>query len=164
VRVSEAREILTWSRFGEVSRRLAEDIASDGFRPDAILGIARGGLLLAGALAYALDVKPVFLINIEFYTGVDERLQAPVILPPQLQVSDLADLRILVADDVADTGATLEVVRNVCADAVREVRTAVLYEKPISTVTCDYVGMRTDRWIVFPWSADEPVVTRAHPG
>lgn len=152
--------MLTWSRFGELSRGLAQQVADDGFRPDAILGIARGGLLVAGALAYDLDVKPVFLINVEFYTGVDERLQAPVILPPQLQVRDLTNLKILIADDVADTGATLEVVRDLCADAVAEVRTAVLYEKPISTVTCDYVGMRTDRWIVFPWSADEPVAIR----
>jgi len=155
--VAPPREILTWSRFGELSRGLAEQVAADGFRPDAILGIARGGLLVAGALAYDLDIKPVFLINVEFYTGVDERLQAPVILPPQLQVRDLRNLKILIADDVADTGATLEVVRDICADAVAEVRTAVLYEKPISVVTCDYVGLRTDRWIVFPWSTDEPV-------
>jgi len=158
--MTEPREILSWERFGDVTRQIAERIGADGFRPDAILGIARGGLLVAGALAYALDVKPVFLINIEYYTGVDERLATPVVLPPQLQVGDLADMRILIADDVADTGATLEVVRDICSDAVREVRTAVLYEKPISTVRCDYVGERTDRWIVFPWSADEPVVAR----
>jgi uncharacterized protein len=40
---------------------------------------------------------------------------------------------------------------------VGEVRTAVLYEKPRSIVACDYVWRRTDRWIVFPWSAEPPV-------
>lgn len=159
--MSERREILTWEMFGDLSRGIAQHIADDGFQPDAVLGIARGGLVLAGALAYALEVKPVFMINVEFYTGVDERLSAPVILPPQLQLGDLTDLRLLVVDDVADTGATLELVRAICSDAVREVRTAVLYEKPISVVRCDYVGRHTDDWIEFPWSVDGPVRPRA---
>lgn len=151
------REILTWDTFGTASRELATAIADDGFRPDAILGIARGGLVLAGALAYALAVKSVFLINIEYYTGVDERLAAPVILPPQLQVRDLAAMDVLIVDDVADTGATLAVVRDLCRDAVSDARTCVLYEKPQSIVRCEYVWRPTDRWIEFPWSAQEPV-------
>jgi hypoxanthine phosphoribosyltransferase len=40
---------------------------------------------------------------------------------------------------------------------VAEVRCAVLYEKPRSTVKCEYVWRRTDRWITFPWSAMDPV-------
>lgn len=146
------REILTWERFGEVSERLADAIAADDFAPDAVLGIARGGLFLAGALAYALGVKSVFLMNVEFYTGVDKRLAEPIILPPQLQMGDIADMNLLIADDVADTGATLELVHQLCLSHARQTRTAVLYEKPISTVRADYVGHRTDRWIVFPWS------------
>ena len=53
-----------------------------------MLAIARGGLLVAGALAYALGVKNTFTMNVEFYTGVDERLELPMILPP---VPDLVD-------------------------------------------------------------------------
>ena len=49
-------------------------IVADGFAPDLILAIARGGLFVAGALGYALDVKNVHLMNVEFYTGEDERL------------------------------------------------------------------------------------------
>jgi hypothetical protein len=41
---------------------------------------------------------------------------------------------------------------------VAEVRAAVLYEKPRSTVQCEYVWRRTDRWITFPWSAEDPVL------
>lgn len=146
------REVLTWESFGGVSERMAAQIRADGFVPDAVLGIARGGLFLAGALAYALGVKSVFLINVEFYTGVDERLSEPIILPPQLEMGDIADMNLLIADDVADTGATLQLVRDLCLNHARCTRSAVLYEKPISTVRADYVGARTDRWIVFPWS------------
>src|SRR5437764_6502932 len=96
-------------------------------------------------------------MNVEFYTGVDERLELPMILPPVPDLVDFADFKVLIADDVADTGHTLALVKDFCAGKVAEVRCAVLYEKPQSSVNCEYVWRRTDRWIVFPWSAAEPV-------
>ena len=54
--------------------------------------------------------------------------------------------------------ATLQLVQEFCAGKVAEVRCAVLYEKPRSAVKCEYVWRRTDRWITFPWSAEEPVL------
>ena len=158
--MSEPRETLTYEAFGTASRDLAHLVADDGFEPDLILAIARGGLFLGGALGYALEVKNLFVMNVEFYTGVDERLELPVVLPPTLDVVDLTGAKVLVADDVADTGKTLELVRDFCAGYVAEVRTAVIYEKPRSLVRCDYVWKRTDRWIDFPWSSQPPVVQR----
>ena len=157
---AQQREILTWELFGVATRELAVAIAGDGFRPDLVLAIARGGLFVAGALGYALDVKNLHVMNVEFYTGVDERLELPVVLPPVLDRVDLKGAKVLVADDVADTGKTLELVRDFCRGYVEDVRTAVLYEKPRSLVQCEYVWRRTDRWIEFPWSADPPVVQR----
>ena len=154
------REILTWELFGTASREIAQQIADD-YAPDMILSIARGGLLIGGALGYALAVKNVYTMNVEFYTGVDERLDVPRILPPAPDFVDLADARILIADDVADTGQTLRSVQQFCSGKVGEVRTAVLYEKSRSLVKSDYVWRRTDKWINFPWSDKEPVARRA---
>jgi hypothetical protein len=75
------------------------------------------------------------------------------------ELVDLHDARMLIADDVADTGQTLALVQDFCAGHVGEVRTAVLYEKPRSIVTCDYVWRRTDLWIDFPWSSEPPLTT-----
>jgi hypoxanthine phosphoribosyltransferase len=160
--VDHDREVLTYEAFGTAARQLAEQVAADGFEPDLVLSIARGGLFLGGALGYALDVKNIFVMNVEFYTGVDQRLDLPVMLPPTLDVVDLTGSRVLVADDVADTGKTLELARNVCAGYVADVRTAVIYQKPQSLVRCDYVWRSTERWIDFPWSAEPPV--RRRPG
>ena len=162
--VSDERETLTYELFGTASRELAEHIAADGYEPDLILAIARGGLFLAGALGYALDVKNLFTMNIEFYTGIDERLDLPVVLPPTLDRVDITGSRVLVADDVADTGKTLELVKDFCAGHVTEVRTAVVYEKSRSLVTCDFAWKRTDAWIDFPWSTLPPVVDRGGSG
>ena len=154
------REILPWSEVGEATRALATAVHEDGYEPDVILAIARGGLIVAASLAYALGVKNTFTMNVEFYTGVDERLPVPMILPPAPELVDLEDAKILVADDVADTGATLALVHEFCAGKVGEVRIAALYEKPHSTVKCDYVWRHTDRWIEFPWSIEPPVTQR----
>ena len=155
--MSDEREVMTWEELGRGSRELAEAIHADGYAPDMVLAIARGGLLVAGALGYALDVKNTFTMNVEFYTGVDERLEMPMILPPVPELVDLEEARVLIADDVADTGRTLLLVKDFCAGKVGEVRCAVLYEKPQSEVNCEYVWRRTGHWIDFPWSAQEPV-------
>jgi uncharacterized protein len=152
-----ARDVMAWGDLGDAARELAAQALTDGYRPGVILGIARGGLLPAGAVAYALGVKNAFTISVEFYTGVDTRLDVPMVLPPVPNLIDLSDERLLIVDDVADTGGTLEVVQDFCTGQVADVRTAVLYEKPRSVVKCDYVWRRTDRWITFPWSADDPL-------
>lgn len=150
-------EVLTWTAFGDAGRELAMLVARDGYRPGIILGIARGGLLPAAAMAYALDVKNVFMMSVEFYTGVDQRLDFPVMLPPLLNAVDIKGAQLLVVDDVADTGGTLKLVKEFCAEHVADVRCAVLFEKPRSLVKCEYVWKRTDRWVNFPWSSQAPV-------
>ena len=149
---------MSWDELGGGTRALAAQVVGDGYKPDLILGIARGGLLVAGALSYALGVKNSFTMNVEFYTGVDERLPVPMLLPPVPDLVDLHDARMLIADDVADTGQTLALVKGFCAGQVGEVRAAVLYQKSRSIVNCEYVWRRTDLWIEFPWSAEPPVV------
>src|SRR5438067_13695936 len=106
------REVMSWDELGDGARELAQMVADDGYRPDMVLAIARGGLLVAGALGYALGVKNTFTMNVEFYTGVDERLPMPMILPPVPDLVDFHETSVLIADDVADTGATLALVKD----------------------------------------------------
>ena len=151
------REKLSYEQFGTAVRELAQNIKDSGYEPDIILSIARGGLLIGGALGYALGVKNTFTMSVEFYTGVNERLALPVVLPPVPNKIDLTGLQVLVADDVADTGATLKLVRDFCGEYVKEVRSAVLYQKPHSIEKPEYSWRHTDRWIEFPWSVLPPV-------
>ena len=65
--------MLAWDLFGEASRELAQQVADSGYRPTIVLGIARGGLLPAATLSYALGVKNLFTMNVEFYTGIEDR-------------------------------------------------------------------------------------------
>ena len=150
------REDLDYATFGIAVRELCRQVVDSGYEPDWVVAIARGGLLLGGAMAYALDLKNIGVVNVEFYTSIDERLEVPVMLPPALNLSDLANQRLLVVDDVADTGETLQLVVDTCRPVVSEVRSMVLYEKPRSMVSPDYVWKSTDDWINFPWSSEPP--------
>jgi len=157
---AEEREVLTYELFGRAARELAQRIADDGFVPDAIIGIARGGLTLAGALGYALDVKMLGSLNVEFYTGVGSTREAPVVLPPTLDQESLTGKSILLVDDVADSGRTLALVLELLRAGGGEVRTVCIYSKPTTIEEPYYVWRRTDRWINFPWSVEGPVTAR----
>ncbi len=152
-----AREVLGWLEFGDASRQLAHSIADSGFAPEIVVAIARGGLLLAGSVAYALGVKSCGSLNVEFYTGVDERLAKPEILPPLLDGASLAGKRVLLVDDVSDSGRTLKLAVELLHGLGADVRSVTLYTKPRTILAPDFCWRNTDRWIVFPWSALPPV-------
>lgn len=103
---SNERETLTWDGFGAATRDLARDILASGFEPEVVVAIARGGLLPAGAIAYGLGAKNCGAINVEFYTGIGTVLDAPEVLPPELDMAYLDGRRVLLVDDVADSGRT----------------------------------------------------------
>ncbi|MFE5672509.1 phosphoribosyltransferase [Agromyces sp. NPDC056523] len=151
------REILTWDDFSSAARGLAAEVLASGFRPDVVIAIARGGLLLAGAISYALGTKQCGSINVEFYTGVDERLPEPVLHPPMLDVPAVAGRSVLLIDDVSDSGRTLAKVVDLLVEAGADVRTATLYVKPRTVLVPDFAYRETDDWIVFPWSSLPPV-------
>ena len=151
------KEVLTWAEFGNAGRELALQIVESGYDPEIVIAVARGGLLPAGHLAYALGLKLADAINVEFYTDVHETLPDPVLLAPMLDFEALRGRRLLVVDDVADSGRTLALVLDLLRDRGADARSAVLYRKSASTVVPDFTWRRTDDWIVFPWSAEPPV-------
>lgn len=152
------RENLTWETFGEASRYLSQEIVDSGWMPDLIVGVARGGLIPAGAIGYAIGIKEMGAINVEFYTDIGATLPEPIILNPQLDTESLTDKKVLVVDDVADSGKTLDLVVNMLKETASEVRSAVIYTKPTTIFEPDYSWKKTEAWINFAWSV-LPVIT-----
>jgi uncharacterized protein len=159
--MTQEREVLGWLEFGDASRELAHEVLHSGFEPEIVVAIARGGLLLAGSIAYALGVKSCGALNVEFYTGIGERLDAPVVLPPMLDEQSLVGKRVLLVDDVSDSGRTLDMVMQLLRAGGADVRSIVLYTKPGTMHEPDYTWRRTPLWITFPWSALPPVTLDA---
>jgi hypoxanthine phosphoribosyltransferase len=151
------REVLGWEEFGQASRELAVQVVESGFRADIVVAVARGGLLLAGSVAYSLGTRNCGSINVEFYTDIDERLPEPVLQPPLLDAPALNGKNVLLVDDVSDSGRTLAMVVELLQEHGATVRTLTLYCKPRTVLVPDYVWRDTDRWITLPWSALPPL-------
>lgn len=154
------REVFTWNAFGVAARELAQQVANSGFEFDVIVAIARGGLIPAGAISYALGTKQCASLNVEFYSDVEKTLPDPVVLPPFLDTDSLHGKRVLLVDDVADSGRTLDLVVNMLTDKGAEVKSVTIYAKPTTIIDPDFVWRKTDRWIMFPWSAQGTVSAR----
>lgn len=165
----EEREVLTWEDFGAGIREMAQNIVDSGWKPELIVAVARGGLLPAGALAYALGIKAIGSMNVEFYTDVAETLEEPVLIPPLMDPEVLDGKRVLVVDDVADSGKTLDMLMKMIRERgipgegrnvkVAEARSACIFLKSRSIIVPDYYLKHTDKWINFPWSTLPPVVS-----
>lgn len=156
--MSAPREILTWQGFGDATRELSRRIVASGFRPEVVVAIARGGLLPAGAIAYGLGVKNCGAINMEFYTGIGTVLDAPEVLPPALDMEYLDGRRVLLVDDVAESGRTLRMAVDMLRDRGADVRSVTIYTKPATIIQPDFAWRDTARWIDFPWSAQGSVI------
>lgn len=151
-KTTDDRERLTWDDFGTATRDISRAIVADGFIPEVVVAIARGGLLPGGAIAYGLGVKNCGALNVEFYTGVGTVLDAPEVLPPALDLSYLEGRRVLIVDDVADSGRTLDLAVKLLDRHGAEARSAVIYTKPTTVIVPDYSWKDTSLWIDFPWS------------
>ena len=145
---------VSWGRLEELVEMLAEKV-SKGDRPDFLIGILRGGMTVAHLLSDILEYDEIYPIGCSSYVDVREKRELRVYSP--LVLRDLSGKRVLVVDDVADSGGTLrEIVRReVMPKNPLEVKTATLHIKPWSTFKPDYYVEVTDAWIVYPWEKHE---------
>jgi hypoxanthine phosphoribosyltransferase len=135
---------LGWAAFGEVARVLAGRIATK-YRPAVVVGIAKGGVFVGGAIAAVLGA--------EFYPVRIERRRRDAAPMPDgpVELPDLGGKKVLVVDDVAATGATLARARALARKAgAKEVRTAVLVTRPRGARP-DFAAFETDELILFGW-------------
>lgn len=160
-------EVPSWTQIYRMLMAQAERICKSGFKPDIIVGISRGGWLPARVLSDLLENPNLANVKAESYVGIGEAKDTPSLT--QRVSASVAGKRVLIVDEVADTGRSLRlVVNHVLAEGASEVKVATLYSKPQSKVKPDYREKETSRWIVFPWETKETVrrilnVNKANP-
>jgi hypoxanthine phosphoribosyltransferase len=146
--------ILTWKKIHEASLKLASEIARERLEIDLIVGILRGGYIIARILGDMLGTENIGVVEVKFYKGIEERAERPIITQPL--TADVKGKNVLVVDDVVDSGRTLEIVtEQVRLRGARSVRTAVLFYKPKSIIRPDFFAQETSEWVVFPWELCE---------
>jgi len=149
-------EIPTWEGIYELLLDLAERIRKAGFDPDLIVGVARGGWPVARVMSDLLEKPEVANVKANFYLGVAETKGEPVITQPVS--ASVKDKKVLVVDDVADTGKSLAIVQQHLRErGAADVKIATIYYKPWSLITPDWFQRKTSHWIIFPWERKETV-------
>ena len=149
-------EVPTWNQIYSMLLDLAEKIRKNGFTPDIIVGVSRGGWPPARVLSDLLGNPNLANVRAEFYLGVAETKGEPTLTQPiSIEVNGK---KVLVVDEVADTGKSLKLVKqHIIEKDAKEVKIATVYYKPWSIVKPDYYEKETSKWIVFPWEIKETV-------
>lgn len=149
-------EIPSWNQIYWFLLYLAKTIQSDNFQANIILGVSRGGWIPARILSDLLENPKLANIKAEFYMGATKSSCKPTITQP-VSVS-VKDKKILLVDDVADTGESIKLVNSHLKEhGASEIKIATIYYKPWSVIIPNYYAKKTPFWIVFPWETKETI-------
>ncbi len=136
-----AKRYITFEEIMDTLYNLPDDYLS-GF--DKVIAITRGGLFITGFLTQKFGFRNVDTLSFKSYEEQEQgNLQ---ILKAQVDLSD----KILVIDDIADSGKSLEVAKLFYPNA----KTFTFHYKAHSTVKPDYYMFETTEWIVYPWELE----------
>ncbi len=147
------RDIVGWDDLDRMVGVLAERLAGTTF--DVMLAITRGGLVPAGMLAYRLRIRNILVAAVEFYDDAGRPGPHPTFL--QFPADPLLrGLRVLIVDEVWDSGTTIRAVTDRVVQAGGIATTAVLHFKPAKSLVearPDVFAVETDAWVVYPFKA-----------
>jgi hypoxanthine phosphoribosyltransferase len=151
-------ELISWHEIDRLCRRLAMLIQASAYAPEMVIAIGRGGYVPARLVCDALDMMALTSFKIEhYYSGSDKQPRALIRFPLCTQVQGL---RVLIVDDVNDSGDTLQLaVEHVSLFQPCEIRTAVMHDKRVTHFEVDYCARQIVkwRWLIYPWAVNEDI-------
>ena len=143
-------KVTTWNEIARKVLILCDQIKKSRFEPDVLVFVLRGGAPVATMVSDCLGVREIAGVRARLYSSVgkagDEvKIEQPLTI-------DIRDKRVLIVDDVADTGKTLDAIfKHLMEKKPKEIRVATIHFKPWSIFKPDYFVEETDYWIVYPW-------------
>lgn len=148
-------EVMDWDLFYSLSKKVAQKIIDSGYKPDFMVGLARGGWVLSRVLCDFLGIKDLISLKVEHW-GVTATPDGKARLKYPFSI-DLSGRRVLVVDDITDTGESMHLATEyVMTLNPGEVRTATLRHIEGSTFVPNYFGDEISwRWVIFPWNFTE---------
>jgi len=151
------REVLTWEDVDKLMDHLIPQLQGPY---DAMLIITRGGLIPGGLICETMDIRHILTASVQFYSGVKRTLAWPIFLQFPSD-SHLVGKRILIVDDIWDSGRTITTVKGRVEAAGGVPELAVLHYKPQDSLFPDsspeYYAALTDAWVIYPWELDRDI-------
>ncbi|MBK8740369.1 MAG: phosphoribosyltransferase [Betaproteobacteria bacterium] len=149
---------VTWDQYHKLTERLAKQIHESGWQFNQLICIARGGLRVGDVLSRIYDL-PLAILSTSSYTEKAGTVRGELIIADQMTMASgrLGD-RVLLVDDLVDSGVTLEAVTRTLPQRYPQVtalRTAVLWYKACSVFKPDYYVeyLPDNPWIHQPFEA-----------
>jgi hypothetical protein len=152
--------ITNWDYIYGLCRDVADDVKASAFEPDVVVALARGGWFAGRCLCDFLGLDDLTSLKMEHYVGTAQKSGEPEIRYPMPEGS-VTGKDVLVIDDIADTGGSIERAHEYVTDRDPEdVRTATLQLLGTSEFEPDYVGERLEEWtwVVYPWNFIEDMI------
>lgn len=154
--------IVKWDEIAKWSAATAEKVKEGGYRPEVVIGLTRGGWVPARLMCDHLMTKSLYAVKTEHW-GVTATPTGAAVLAQGLNMN-LAGKRVLVVDDITDTGQSLalalEHIRGLGPSAVKS---ATLLHITHSKVEPDFYTVRVPKeewtWFIFPWNFHEDLRT-----
>lgn len=151
-------ELISWSEIQRLCLVLAKKVRASGFHPDVVIAIGRGGYIPARLICDYLDVMALTSIKIEHYfSGTSKTEQANIKYP---LCSNIKEQKVLLIDDVNDSGDTLQVaIAHLQTFHPEAIRTAVMHHKLSTHFPIDYYARKIVkwRWLIYPWAVFEDI-------
>jgi len=152
---------LTWDDVQAAAEKTADKIKQDGFIPDIMIAISRGGFDPARIISDQLSIRKLASLQVIYYSSVNEKMKEPQVLFPLN--AQIKGLKVLVVDDVSDSGHSLMAVKKYTEDkGAAIVKVATLHHKPWSEFKPDYYADMVDKWILYPWEPNESIQDLVH--
>ena len=155
-------KLVTWDEISGWTRQVANKIRASGFLPTVIIGLTRGGWIPARLLCDHLKVKKLYAVKTEHW-GVTANPDGKALLTQELNISIEND-RVLVVDDITDTGESLVLaMAHLSIMHPKELRSATLLHITHSKVEPHFYTVKVPKerwtWFIFPWNLNEDLRT-----
>ena len=145
-----------WEASGKHILELSKKILQSGKTYDRIIALAKGGLTWSRLLSDYIAVEELSSVQISFYSGIATTKKAPIVIQ-SLPISIKGE-RVLIFDDIADSGETLEVAKQYATmHGAKEIDTATIAVKNWTKVLPDYYAFTSGEWIIWPYEVRETI-------
>ena len=146
---------VSWKRYHELTLKLASTILSlYDIKFDEIVAISRGGLTFGHILTDFLDL-PICSFTIQSYTDIQKQGEVEITEPLSKPIEGK---KILVVDDVADSGKTLtRAISYLKQFNPKSLTLITMFYKPSSIIKPDFYAIKTSKWIIFPTEVSESI-------
>ena len=148
-------KLVSWEEIVEWSYGLANKILESGWRPDLVVAVARGGYVPARLICDFLDITDLVSVQSQHWVEAAKMAEKAILRYPYR--IDARDLKVLIVDDIIDTGETVILARDFISREWRpkELKVAALqWISSVAKIKPDYyyIEVREWTWFQYPWT------------